>query len=186
MLHIESNYTYILLWSNLYSIVYSCSKADPNQIERIQRKATKYILNDYVSDYPTRLHNTKLLPLSFIKDINDLCFLYKCIHNFIDIDIRHILSFYNADTSRTRLGQQVLPLRSVRFNSELAGLLYRVVKMWNILPNTIKQINYRNRFVKPFKKLLYNFYIVKLTTTYDIDNSCTWVTVCRCPRYRQA
>ena len=36
------------------SIVYSCSKADLNQIERIQRKATKYILNDYVSDYPTR------------------------------------------------------------------------------------------------------------------------------------
>ena len=44
----------------------------------------------------------------------------------------------------------------------------RVVKMWNILPNTIKQINCRNRFVKPFKKLLYNFYIVKLTTTYDM------------------
>ena len=170
------------------SIVYSCSKADLNQIERIQRKATKYILNDYVSDYPTRLHSTKLLPLSFIKDINDLCFLYKCIHNFIDIDIRHILSFYNADSSRTRLGQQVLPLRSVRFNFELAGLFFsnRVVKMWNILPNTIKQINCRNRFIKRFKKLLYNFYIVKLTTTYDIDNSCTWVTVCRCPRCRQA
>ena len=133
-----------------------------------------------MSDYPTRLHNTKLLPLSFIKDFNDLCFLYQCIHNFIDIDIRHILSFYNTDTSRTRLGQQVLPLRSVRVFSN------RVVKMWNILPNTIKQINCRNRFVKPFKKLLHNFYIVKLTTTYDIDDSCTWVTVCRCPRCRQA
>ena len=43
------------------SIVYSCSKADLIQIERIQRKATKYILNNYVSEYPTRLHNTKLL-----------------------------------------------------------------------------------------------------------------------------
>ena len=128
-----------------------------------------------MSDYPTRLHNTKLLTLSFIKDINDLCFLYKCIHNFIDIDIRQIIFFYNADTSRTRLGQQVLPLRSqVRFNSELAGLFFsnRVVKMWIILPNTIKQINCRDRFVKPFMKLLYNLYIVKLTTAYDIDNSC--------------
>ena len=110
---------------------------------------------------------------------------------FIDIDIRHILTFYSADTSRTRLGRQVLPLRSLRFNSELAGLFFsnRVVKMWNILPDTIKQINcnrFVNRFVKPFKKLLYNFYIVKLTTTYDIDNSSTWVTVCRCPRCRQA
>ena len=141
------------------SIVYSCSKADLSQIERIQRKATKYIIDDYVSDYPTRLHNTKLLPLFFIKDINDLCYLNKCIHNFIDIDIRHMLSFYNADPSRTRLGQQVLPLRSVRFNSELAGLFFsnRVVKMWNILPNTIKQINCRNRFVKPFKETIIYF-----------------------------
>ena len=86
-------------------VLYSCNKADINQIEHIQRKATKYIINDYVSDYHTRLYNTKLLPLSFIKDINYLCFLYKCIHHFIDIDIRHILSFYNTDTSRSRLGQ---------------------------------------------------------------------------------
>ena len=57
----------------------------------------------------------------------NLCFLYKCIDDFIDIDIRHSLSFYNTDTSRTRLGQQVLPLRSVRFNSELAVLCSLIV-----------------------------------------------------------
>ena len=33
------------------SIVFFFSKADINQIERIQRKATTYILNEYVSDY---------------------------------------------------------------------------------------------------------------------------------------
>ena len=33
------------------SIVFFFSKADLNQIERIQRKATTYILNEYVSDY---------------------------------------------------------------------------------------------------------------------------------------
>ena len=87
MLHIESNYTfrYTTLVKPLFSyasIAYSCSMADINQIERIQRNATKYILNDYVSDYPARLHNTKILHLSFIKDINDLCFLYKCTHNY--------------------------------------------------------------------------------------------------------
>ena len=88
----------------------------------------------------------------FYKGFQRLVFLYKCIQNFIDIDIRHILSLYNADTSSTRLGQQVLPVRSVRFNSELARLFFsiRVVKMGNIMPNTIKQINCRNRFVKPF------------------------------------
>ena len=85
--YIVKLHLYTTLFKPLFSyasIVYSRSKADINQIERIQRKATKYILNDY--DYPTRLRNTKLLPLSFIKHINNLCFLYKCIHNIIDID----------------------------------------------------------------------------------------------------
>ena len=74
-----------------------------------------------MSDQPTRLLSIKLLPLSFIKDINDLCFLCKCIHNFLDIDLDII---FLSITLNYRLGQQVLPLRSVRINYELAGLLF--------------------------------------------------------------
>ena len=50
-----------------------------NAIERIQRWATKYILNDYSSDYKTCLIKLKILPLMYTFDINDVMFLIKSI-----------------------------------------------------------------------------------------------------------
>ena len=44
-------------------------------IERVQRRATKYILNDYVSDYKTRLLKLKLLPLMYFLEIQDIMFV---------------------------------------------------------------------------------------------------------------
>jgi len=41
---------------------------------RIQRRATKYILNDYTSNYKTCLIKLKLLPLMYILDTNDTIF----------------------------------------------------------------------------------------------------------------
>ena len=39
-------------------------------LERIQRQTTKYIQNDYTSDYKTRLIKLKVLPLMYILNIN--------------------------------------------------------------------------------------------------------------------
>ena len=39
---------------------------DIQNIERIQRRATKFILNDYDSNYKTRLLTLKLLPLMYL------------------------------------------------------------------------------------------------------------------------
>ena len=43
-------------------------------IEKIQRRATKYILNDYNSSYKSCLIQLKLLPLLYLFDFNDLIF----------------------------------------------------------------------------------------------------------------
>jgi hypothetical protein len=52
---------------------------DINPIEHIQRHATKYILNDYTSDYRTRLIILNLLPMSMLLELSDLCFFVKCL-----------------------------------------------------------------------------------------------------------
>ena len=41
-------------------------------LERVQRRATKFILNDYVSDYKTRLRRLSFLPLSLWLDLRDV------------------------------------------------------------------------------------------------------------------
>ena len=48
-------------------------------VERVQQRATKYLLNDYSSDYKTRLLRLKLLPI-IIMTWFDIMFLVKIIY----------------------------------------------------------------------------------------------------------
>ena len=48
-------------------------------IEKIQRRATKFILNDFSSDYKSRLISLGLLPLMFIYELFDILFFLKCL-----------------------------------------------------------------------------------------------------------
>ena len=45
---------------------------DVNAIESLQRRATKYILNDYESDYRSRLIKLHILPLTMVLEVNDI------------------------------------------------------------------------------------------------------------------
>lgn len=46
---------------------------DMTLVELLQHRATKYMLNDYNSDY---IH---LLPLSMLLELNDICFFIKSL-----------------------------------------------------------------------------------------------------------
>jgi len=46
---------------------------------KIQRCATKYLLNDYTSNYKTRLLKLKLLPLMYLFELQDILFAIKSI-----------------------------------------------------------------------------------------------------------
>ena len=73
------------------------------RIERVQRHVTKYIINEYSSDVSCRdrcLALGLLLPLCYRTEILDLCFLFKCLHGEIDININTYLQFVKSDTSR--------------------------------------------------------------------------------------
>ena len=71
-----------LVWSHLTY----CSQLwrprflkDIANLERIQRRSTKYILRDYTSNYKERLTTLNLLPLMYWYDLQDLKFLLKCM-----------------------------------------------------------------------------------------------------------
>ena len=48
-------------------------------IERVQQRATKYVLNDYISDYKTRLRELKLLPPMYFFELQDIMFVVKSL-----------------------------------------------------------------------------------------------------------
>ena len=93
------------------SLMYASRTWYPNKdemklIASVQRRATKYILCDYVSDYTTRLFRSCLLPLSFVREINDLFYFYKCFYGLYNVDISDTIPLpywrfwdYNASSS---------------------------------------------------------------------------------------
>ena len=52
--------------------------ADLLRLEGIQRRTTKFILQDYESSYVDRLKKLDLIPISYWREIKDIVFLHKC------------------------------------------------------------------------------------------------------------
>ena len=68
-------------------------------IECIQRRATKYILNDYVSDYKSHLIKLQILPLMYILDLNDVIFFVRSLKSPHEgFNIENFISFTLGDT----------------------------------------------------------------------------------------
>ena len=51
------------------------------KLERNQRRATKYILNDFISDYKSRLSSLDFLPLMYEFELCDMLFCIRCLRS---------------------------------------------------------------------------------------------------------
>ena len=72
----------------------------------VQRRATKFILGDYTSDYKSRLLALDLLPISYWLELLDLLFILKCLQSPLDnFDTTTHISFIS---SQTRAGSGLL------------------------------------------------------------------------------
>ena len=153
-------------------------KGDLQLIEGVQRKATKYILNDYVSHYKSCLTTLKLLPLSYVKASQDICFYYKCLHGYFNIEINHSTSTY--DLTRTHKNRDSTQLSPTAFRTETAANFYsyRIIKLWNNLPDHICSTTCSDKDIKSLKTKLFLHYSHKLSLQFLADNVYTWVSHC--------
>ena len=149
-------------------------------IERVQRSATKYILQQPDLNYHERLRELNMLPLTYRREYLDLCMFYKCVNNIYDINVADYVQFTRENLVFTRNSLDVTKLRIPKTNTTLYQKTYfnRIVFLWNKLP---EQIRASSEFVI-FKKCTYEYFKDLLHNYFDCDNKCTWSMNCRCQR----
>ena len=130
-------------------------------LERVQRRATKFILKCDLT-YPERLAKLGLLPLEFRREVLDLCFFFKCLKGHIDFDVLSYVSFksYKYDMRNT---EAILAKGRFRTDVFKFSFFNRIVNLWNGLPVAIRTIDR----VSLFSKKVNQFYISKFNLSKD-------------------
>ena len=144
-------------------------------LERVQRRASKFILNDYTMDYKSRLINLNLLPLMYIYELTDILFFIKSIQipsNSFETISPDLLSF---SASNTRLSGIKLSHKSSNNNTTLNSYFFRLPRLWNSLPVIDCSFPF-NIIKKKLMSFLWNHFV----TNFDSNNNCTFHFLCPC------
>lgn len=105
---------------------------DISKIERLQRRATKYILHDFTSSYKERLIKLHLFPLMYIFEISDILFFVNSLKKpTTSFNINLHVSF---SQSVTRSGSVKLNHNVSFTNKERHFYFNRICRLWNSLP----------------------------------------------------
>ena len=151
---------------------------DIKLLEDVQRRASKFILNDYASDYKTRLLQLSLLPLSMIiYELNDLCFFVKSIKQ--PSSSFNILNYVSFSCNNTRSGSFLKLVQPLVLNNRHKHFFFiRIVRLWNSLPPIDIHTSSYTSIVASIKSLLWDHFVA----VFDPANSCTYHFCCPCPK----
>ena len=160
-------------------------KTQLEQIESIQKRCLKWILNEesesYSDDfkYVMKCRQANLLPLSKRFDLNDILYFHKVVYNLINLKLPSYLKFFETQSrlrsshmdslclvssiqprlTHTNLSQEPNSSRSIFGNS----YFYRTHLKWNSLPISLREITSQSTFKVRLIKYLWD--------TLDIDRS---------------
>ena len=145
-------------------------------VERVQRHATKYILNDYNSCYKTRLTKLRLLPLMYLFELQDILFAIKSIKT--QSSQFSISNYINFNSTSTRSGaSNKLTLPHHLNNMSRHSYFHRLPTLWNAMP--IIDLNLSFSVLKAkLKRYLWDHFL----SNFDVDNNCTLHYLCPCSK----
>ena len=141
-----SPFKFQLYVSHVRSILEYCSPLwsptnvkDILLLERVQRHASKYILNNYSDmSYAERCIKLFILPLCFRREI--IVLFYKYLHNYVDYDFSSYFELVGSSHSlRSSNEGPLLKLPRVKTIALQVSYFYRIVRLWNSLPRHIRE-----------------------------------------------
>ena len=147
-------------------------------LERVQRRSTKFILNDYTADYKSRLRSLRLLPIMLWLDLHDLIFLVKCLKDPNDImGIRQHVSFKSSSTRAGSTGL-VLSINYTRTSSVRHFYFNRIARIWNTVHPSINLSESTPTIKFKLIQLLWSHF----NQHFDPSKVCSYHLACPCVR----
>ncbi len=134
------------------------------KLERIQRRATRWILQTRDIAYRDRLRTLNLLPLSYDREMKDLIFFFKSLNGYYDINISNFVSFVNHNRTRS-CGNPSLMLRvpSCKTSAFQSSFFNRIVPLWNCVCKTAPPADLRS--LTMFKSFLSRTQVISTSKT---------------------
>ena len=126
-----------------------------NKLERIQRRASKFILKTD-NDYETRKDKLNLLSLEDRRFFFDVLFFYKVLNGFINIDMSPLIDFYSHSDRHCLRGRDNLTLKKQFARTDVFKFSYfnRIVDLWNSLPNSTRSAMSVSNFKRGVREFL--------------------------------
>ena len=143
------------------------------KLERIQRRATKYILNNYDLSYKQRLQQLHMLPLMYTYELNDLMLLIKTLKfPSTHFDIGKYIQFSNHSTraASTHKLSHRRAISSCYHNS----YFNRIIRLWNCLPVIDLSLS-----LDTLKTQFTNYMWSRFNDNFS-DSPCTFHLLCPC------
>ena len=147
---------------------------DFTKLEKVQRRATRFLIDYLPGDYKARLIELNLLPLMYWLEIADVLFFMKSLRG--QNDSFNVLDYVAFTSSRTRSGnRKKLQHKYCRTTKRRNFFFHRIVRLWNALP-----VLDTNLSLPALKFHLAKFFWNHFLTHFDVNNTCTYHFVCPC------
>ena len=137
-------------------------------LENVQRRATKQIPGFKNMSYEDRLQKLKLPTLAYRRKRGDMIETYKITSGTYDATLPPLFQQHPDVTMKTRGHSKKLYLRRANTNIRQNFFTYRVISIWNSLPENV--ISVRN--VKIFESRLDKYWIYR-DIIYDFKSNLT-------------
>ena len=151
------------------------------RMERIQRRASKFILNlPFLCNesYQDRLISINLLPISYWHEYLDITFFFKAINGLYSVssDVLPVpVVPLRLTRSTSNPNVTVFRPRKCRTLTFQRSYFVRTTRIWNSLPENVRS---KQLTLHQFKNLLLDYYFTALRCCYDVDDARTWKTIC--------
>ena len=149
-----------------------CKFINKTQLESVQRRATRWILQTRDLAYKDRLQMLNLLPLTYDREMKDLIYFFKLLNGFYDLNISNFVSFVSHNrTRKCKNPSLILKVPSCKTSTFQSSFFNRIVLLWNYVCKIACPADLRS--LSMFKSFLSRTYVQLLVSSFNVDMPCT-------------